>query len=294
MWALGCMIYELCALKPPFLGDSFPALKRAVTSGRFQPMPRKYSEPLHRIVASLIRLNPRERPSAEAVLRSPDIAGKLALDDGTTSFGGVPPSSRENLPNLMETIKVPQNLRKLNTALPKPCYPDVRPNSPSAWTMAEQKQSRMMVENVDQRRPALNSLASNNRLPSTSEEENYSVPSIKREVARAQEGLPSSSEVLPRAVAGGDKNKAPAGGGRDGALVKPVQAPAINRNNSNIVRQSSVSSAVEQAPPITGKDRGAKQLAYPKVGGANNNPSGAAVYSNNGNKNQPYVPHRMW
>jgi len=39
---------------------------------------------------------------------------------------------------LMETIKVPQNLRKLSDALPKPCYPDVRPNSPTAWTVAEQ------------------------------------------------------------------------------------------------------------------------------------------------------------
>lgn len=46
---------------------------------------------------------------------------------------------------MMETIKVPQNLRRLNEALPKACYPDVRPNSPGAWVVAEQAQKAKLV-----------------------------------------------------------------------------------------------------------------------------------------------------
>lgn len=34
------------------------------------------------------------------------------------------------------------NLRRLGGVLPKPCYPDVRPNSPSSWTVAEQEKQR--------------------------------------------------------------------------------------------------------------------------------------------------------
>ena len=47
IWSLGCMMYELCKLHPPFQGNSFPELKRNVISGRFSPIPRKYSDNLH-------------------------------------------------------------------------------------------------------------------------------------------------------------------------------------------------------------------------------------------------------
>ena len=137
MWALGCMIYELASLRPPFTGDSFPALKRAVVGGRYQPIPQKYSSGLHRVIAQMLKVNARERPSAEQLLRCADIAPKLHLDE-ITVVHAAQPSREQAFMQLMETIKVPQNLRKLNVALPKPCYPDVRPNSPTAWTVAEQ------------------------------------------------------------------------------------------------------------------------------------------------------------
>jgi NIMA (never in mitosis gene a)-related kinase len=34
MWALGCTLYELAALRPPFVGDSFPALKKNIAAGK--------------------------------------------------------------------------------------------------------------------------------------------------------------------------------------------------------------------------------------------------------------------
>jgi NIMA (never in mitosis gene a)-related kinase len=81
IWSLGCMFYELAALRPPFIGDSFPQLKRAVLSGRYQPIPRKYSDALHKVIGMMLKLSPRERPSAEALLKSPDLASKLQYDD---------------------------------------------------------------------------------------------------------------------------------------------------------------------------------------------------------------------
>jgi len=132
IWAVGCMFYELASLKPPFTGNSFPELKRAVTAGRYQPIPKKYGDALHKVIGMMLRVNAKERPSARQLLESADMASKLQYDDVTVFQ---PSSAREAL---METIRVPQNLRKLNCALPKPCYPDMRPNSPTAWTADEQ------------------------------------------------------------------------------------------------------------------------------------------------------------
>ena len=138
MWSLGCMIYELATLRPPFIGDSFPSLKRAVTQGRYSPIPSKYSDALSRVIGHMLKLSPRHRPSAIALLRCPEILAKLHLDEKNSSC--ITPA--ENLPTLMDTIKVPHNLRKLNNVLPRACYPDVRPNSPAVWTVAEQRQSK--------------------------------------------------------------------------------------------------------------------------------------------------------
>lgn len=129
----------MAALRPPFLGDSFPALKRAVTLGRYSPLPGKYSDSLGRVISQMLKLDARSRPSADMLLKSSDVLPMLQFDETSTSFGQANPAGNQQPLALINTIKVPQHLRKLNSALPKPCYPDVRPNSPTSWTVAEQK-----------------------------------------------------------------------------------------------------------------------------------------------------------
>jgi serine/threonine protein kinase len=138
MWSLGCMMYELCALQPPFQGDSFPQLKRNILAGRYSPLPGKYSSAMTRAIANMLRLNPQSRLTAADMLRSPEVAPKLHLDGIDDELDPIVISHRENFPHLLQTIKVPQNLKKLGNALPKPCYPDTRPNTPTAWPVSDQ------------------------------------------------------------------------------------------------------------------------------------------------------------
>jgi hypothetical protein len=87
----------------------------------------------------MLQLNPRDRASAVTLLSSPELLPKLHLDEETsTSFSQHSAEKDRVMQELLQTIKVPQSLQRLN--LPKPCYPDARPNSPSAWTVAEQRQ----------------------------------------------------------------------------------------------------------------------------------------------------------
>lgn len=166
VWSLGCMMYELCALKPPFQGNSFPELKRNVIAGRYNAIPSKYSDGLGRVIGQMLRVNARERPTAEKLLRCNDLSSKLQLDEPLPAAQAAQPSSRDMHMALMATIKVPQNLRKLQVGLPKPCYPDARPHSPTAWTVAEQVHAnKKKIQNNPLPPPTLPPLDSENMPP---------------------------------------------------------------------------------------------------------------------------------
>jgi hypothetical protein len=111
----------------------------------------------------MLKLNSRDRPSAHALLNAAELSSKLQFDAENV----VPDSSRVDKMNMINTIKVPQNLRKLGGALPKPCYPDVRPNSPTAWTVEEQGKNEKKQEREKMRPPIPPSSDENENTPPT-------------------------------------------------------------------------------------------------------------------------------
>ena len=72
IWALGCLIYELCAWHPPFHEARTQAeLTKLIRDGRIPPLPNQYSRSLQDVVKSMLRQDPKQRPSIE-MLKSLD------------------------------------------------------------------------------------------------------------------------------------------------------------------------------------------------------------------------------
>ncbi|KAG8452791.1 hypothetical protein GDO86_004545 [Hymenochirus boettgeri] len=71
IWSLGCVLYELCALKHPFEAGSLRQLVVKICRGRFEPIPTKYSYDMKILVAQLFKISSRDRPSINSVLKKP-------------------------------------------------------------------------------------------------------------------------------------------------------------------------------------------------------------------------------
>ncbi|XP_072197274.1 serine/threonine-protein kinase Nek5-like [Excalfactoria chinensis] len=78
VWSLGCVLYELCALKHPFEGNSLHQLVLKICRGYFHPVSPNYSYDLRMLISQLFKISPRDRPSISSILRKPFLQ-KLVL-----------------------------------------------------------------------------------------------------------------------------------------------------------------------------------------------------------------------
>lgn len=54
IWSLGCVIYEMLTLKPPFASDDMSGLFKKVLKGQYTKIPRHYSNDLSQLLKILL------------------------------------------------------------------------------------------------------------------------------------------------------------------------------------------------------------------------------------------------
>lgn len=112
IYSLGCVLYELTCLCLPYEAYSVIDLRQKIGRVEIKPLPDFYSANLRNLIFKCLSKNANQRPTAEQWLNSPFILSKIQ-ELNLVEFKGDTPCQ------LLDTIVVPKELKKLNLSLPK-------------------------------------------------------------------------------------------------------------------------------------------------------------------------------
>lgn len=70
IWALGCLLYEVCALRPPFAATNLLSLFFKITKGEYDPVPGIYSDNIGSLIQQMLHLKAENRPTAACLMTS--------------------------------------------------------------------------------------------------------------------------------------------------------------------------------------------------------------------------------
>ncbi|CAD8202455.1 unnamed protein product [Paramecium pentaurelia] len=116
IWSIGCIIYELTTFQPPFRAADLLTLNKKIQAGQYDPIPPKFSQDLQDVLKILLQVDPKNRPNCDQILKNPKViknSGSLLVE---VEQNGVKQAK------LLQTIKLPFNLKQLKDNLPKSKY----------------------------------------------------------------------------------------------------------------------------------------------------------------------------
>jgi NIMA (never in mitosis gene a)-related kinase len=120
IWSLGCVLYEMITLLPPFRANSMQGLATKVTKGVYDPISSRYSADLQQMVKSCLQVNCEKRPSCDQILATPGLLNHLTGTLEELAFEEE--SDCSEVDSLLQTIRCPRNLGQITERLPKAQY----------------------------------------------------------------------------------------------------------------------------------------------------------------------------
>ena len=116
IWSMGCVLYEMTSLRPPFRAKNMEGLYKKVIEGKVIRIPTKFTNDLFKIVQLLLQVKPENRPSCNQILQNPIILRRIEF---FKNYAGEDVSEDQAL---LKTIIFPKNLLVLPEKLPKANY----------------------------------------------------------------------------------------------------------------------------------------------------------------------------
>lgn len=68
IWSLGCVLYEMVSLKPPFTATNHIALANKILQGDFERIPDRYSEDLYQAIKMMLSVESSKRPTVTELM----------------------------------------------------------------------------------------------------------------------------------------------------------------------------------------------------------------------------------
>ncbi|XP_017907291.1 PREDICTED: serine/threonine-protein kinase Nek1 isoform X6 [Capra hircus] len=141
IWALGCVLYEMCTLKHAFEAGNMKNLVLKIISGSFPPVSLHYSYDLRSLLSQLFKRNPRDRPSVNSILEkgfiakriekflSPQLIAEEFCLKTFSKFGAQPlppkrPASGQSLASIVSAQKITKPAAKYGIPLTNKKYID--------------------------------------------------------------------------------------------------------------------------------------------------------------------------
>ena len=147
IWSLGCVIYEMITLRPPFKAENMEGLYHKIMKGKYQKIPDKYSQDLNEILKLMLKVDQNERPSCDELLKNDIVIKRIEFlkqnkneeNDNDNAIN----SKDEN--ELLKTIKISKNLLFLSGRLPKANY---GPNALKNNNLKILENTKHLIKNV--------------------------------------------------------------------------------------------------------------------------------------------------